>query len=145
MTKSNKQKSLFKRILCVCLSILLLPYHWLYAWFLWTERQREQEEAESSSNHSSLYDNDIFSEKTSRKAGHDLYDPNDLLVTIKDVAWTKRLKWTKAVLKFLESLNYYELSIVNDDNNATEYFADDYTKQFPNDGYLRSDVEFRVA
>lgn len=67
------------------------------------------------------------------------------LVTIKDVAWTKRLKWTKAVLKFLESLNYYELSIVNDDNNATEYFADDYTKQFPNDGYLRSDVEFRVA
>lgn len=76
MTKSNKQKSLFKRILCGCLTILLLPYHWLYAWFLWTERQRE--EAESSSNHSSLYDNDIFSEKTSRKAGHDLYDPNDL-------------------------------------------------------------------
>lgn len=76
MTKSNKQKSHFKRILCGCLSILLLPYHWLYAWFQWTERQRE--EAESSSNHSSLYDNDIFSEKTSRKAGHDLYDPNDL-------------------------------------------------------------------
>lgn len=65
MTKSNKQKSLFKRILCGCLSILLLPYHLLYAWFLWTERQRE--EAESSSNHSSLYDNDIFQKKRQEK------------------------------------------------------------------------------
>lgn len=78
MTKSNKEKSLKKRILCGCLSILLLPYHWLYAWFLWTERQQDQEEAESSSNHSNFNDNDIPSEKVSRKAGHDLYDPNDL-------------------------------------------------------------------
>lgn len=78
MTKSNKQKSLLKRILCGCLSILLLPYHLLHSWFLWTERQREQEEAESSSNYSNFNDNDIPSEKLSRKAGHDLYDPNDL-------------------------------------------------------------------
>ena len=85
----------------------------------------------------------VYKNKTT---GELINERTDLtLVTIKDVAWTKRLKWTKAVLKFLESLNYYELSIVNDDNNATEYFADDYTKQFPNDGYLRSDVEFRVA
>lgn len=85
----------------------------------------------------------VYKNKTT---GELINERTDLtLVTIKDVAWTKRLKWTKAVLKFLKSLNYYELSIVNDDNNATEYFADDYTKQFPNDGYLRSDVEFRVA
>lgn len=85
----------------------------------------------------------VYKNKTT---GELINERTDLtLVTIKDVAWTKRLKWTKAVLKFLKSLNYYELSIVNDDNNATEYFADDYTKQFPNDGYLRSDVEFRIA
>lgn len=55
-------------------------------------------------------------------------EPNvDLtLITFTDYKWDSLYKDVKAVMDFVENLDYYEMLVVGEDG-ATEYYADDFT------------------
>ena len=70
-------------------------------------------------------------------------EPNaDLtLITFSDYKWDSWYKDVKAVMDFVEGLDYYEMLVVGEDG-ATEYYADDFT--FCRERLLYSEVVVHI-
>lgn len=79
-----------------------------------------------------------------RKSGIKVENDNETLtnVVMNDVFWYVNRKLHRKLLELLRTLSYFEMYVINNENNRTEYYADDFTKV--TEGNLHVSVEFNI-
>lgn len=79
-----------------------------------------------------------------RKSGNKIENDNESLtnVVMNDVFWYVNRKLYRKLLALLRSLSYFEMYVVNNESNRTEYYCDAFTKE--TEGNLHVSVEFNI-
>lgn len=79
-----------------------------------------------------------------RKSENKIENDNESFtnVVMNDVFWNVNRKLHSKLLALLRTLSYFEMYVVNNENNRTEYYADDFTKG--TEGNLHVSVEFNI-
>lgn len=79
-----------------------------------------------------------------RKSENKIENDNESFtnVVMNDVFWNVNRKLHSKLLALLRTLSYFEMYVVNNKNNRTEYYADDFTKG--TEGNLHVSVEFNI-
>lgn len=79
-----------------------------------------------------------------RKSENKIENDNESFtnVVMNDVFWNVNRKLHRKLLALLRTLSYFEMFVINNENNRTEYYADDFTKG--TEGNLHISVEFNI-
>lgn len=63
-------------------------------------------------------------------------------IEINDVFWNVNRKYYSKLLELLRTLSYFEMYVINNENNKTEYYCDGFTEA--TEGLLHVSVEFNI-
>ncbi len=79
-----------------------------------------------------------------RKSENKIENDNESFtnVVMNDVFWNVNRKLHSKLLALLRTLSYFEMYVVNNENNRTEYYCDGFTEA--TEGLLHVSVEFNI-
>lgn len=79
-----------------------------------------------------------------RKSENKIENDNESFtnVVMNDVFWNVNRKYYSKLLELLRTLSYFEMYVINNENNKTEYYCDGFTEV--TEGLLHVSVEFNI-